>query len=131
MTTEKTDLLKKVLQAWEVAPNWQLGQLINYLLNFCDTPELYNVPDSQLADVCDAIVEERDRQAKNAFYTKAILIIAREPTPDTYFEIAKQVLVKKEYELVLDGIVDPDIYQALPLDLKAVVDIYFQWSAPK
>jgi len=116
------------MQAWEMAPQWRLGQVINYLLNFCTTSELYNVSDTEIEKACDAILEERDRQAKGSFYTKALLFskLFDAKKPDNYFEIARQILIKEEYELVVDGIIDPDIYRFLPTDLKLVVDLYFE-----
>lgn len=125
----RVDLLKKITQAWEVAPHWPLGRLINYLLNFCDSLELYNVPDSKIAEACDGIVRERDVLLKT-HYTKGILFDKLKPTPDTYFEIARQILVTDEYDKVVTAIIDPDVYQSLPPDLKSIVDHYFDWSVP-
>lgn len=86
--------------------------------------------DREIAEICDRIVRERDSQARSSFFTKAILFSKFNPTPDTYFDIAKLVLVSQEYDLVVAAILDPDVYHALPLDLKAIVDMYFQWSVP-
>lgn len=122
------DLLKKVFQAWEVAPNWRLGQFINYLINFADGKELYNIPDQELAKICDKIVAERDGPKGGFFYTKCMLISAFSPTPQNFLEIAKQVLTSKEYDKVLDAIVDADVLEGLTPDLQAVVDYYYQFG---
>jgi hypothetical protein len=125
------ELLKKVAQAWEASPNWPLGRLINYLQNFCETPEIYNIPDEEIAEACNCIVRERDTQAQRFFYTKPLLIAKFDPTKDTYLEIAKKVLVAEEYDLVLDAIVEPIVYEELELDLKIIVDSYFSFTGPK
>ena len=122
------DLLKKVLQAWEVAPGWQLGQFINYLTNFADGKELYNIPDHELAEICNKIVAERDSQREASFYTKTMLISAFNPTADTFLEITKQVLTFEEYDKVLGGIIDCEYLRCLTPDLQAIVEYYFQFG---
>lgn len=123
------DLLKKVLQAWEVAPGWRLGQFINYLTNFADGKELYDIPDRELAEICDKIVAERDSQSEAVFYTKCILISAFNPTADTFLGITKQVLTSEEYDKVLEGIIDFDCCaKCLTPDIQAIVDYYFQFG---
>lgn len=121
------DLLKKVLQAWEIAPGWRLGQFINYLTNFADGKELYNIPDYELAKICDKIVAERDSQRGAFFYTKCMLISAFNPTSQNFLEIAKQVLTYEEYDKVLEAILDVDVLKGLTPDLQAVVEYYFQF----
>jgi len=114
------DLLKKVLQAWEVAPSWRFGQFINYLTNFADGKELYNIPDHELVEICDKIVAERDSQREAFFYTKSMLISAFNPTPDTFLEITKQILTSEEYDKVLEGIIDFGCVKGLTPDLQAI-----------
>jgi hypothetical protein len=129
-TQQHIELLKKLALAWEAVPHWRLGQLINYLLNFCETSEFYNVPDEEIVGACDSIVKERDSQAQKFFYTKPLLIAKFEPTKDNYLEIAEKILTAKEYDLVLSGIVDPDMYERLDLDLQIIVDSYFAFQVP-
>lgn len=124
-TLQHVNLLKKITQTWEIAPQWRLGQLINYLLNFTQVEELIDVPDEELVEACDKIIAERDRQSQAFFYTKPLLIAKFDPTADTYLEIAKMVLVDDDYEIVLSAIVDPEIYLTLPKDLQIIVDSYF------
>jgi hypothetical protein len=91
---------------------------------------LYNISDLEIEKICDGIIKERDAQLKTT-YTKAILFFACNPTMETYFGIAKQILVQEEYDLIVTGIYDPDVYKELAPHLKLIVDFYFEGSAPK
>jgi hypothetical protein len=122
---QHSDILKQVAQVWAVVPDWGFCQVVNYIQAFRDTTVATRMPDEEISAICDAIVGEIDKQRKEAFFTKSLLIEKLRPVKDTYLAAAKEVLIDKEYDTVLDAIIEPDSYDRLSDDLQVIVDEYY------
>lgn len=120
------NILKKVAQVWEIAPQWQLCQVINYIRNFCPETELYNISDDELSKVCDKVTEERDRHYETLYYTKPLLIMKLLPKNRVqYLQAARDILSTEEYDKVVKGIMWANVYEEISCDLRFIVDTYY------